>query len=63
MNSIRLRSDLTGSSIRKPVRLAQAGSAQAPEDAVGEHVGGPDGELLGHPERHARPGCPRDCRR
>ena len=28
MNSIRLRADLTGSSSRKPVRLAQAGNAQ-----------------------------------
>ena len=63
MNSTRLRADLTGSSSRKPVRLAQAGNAQAAEHAVGEQVGGSGRELLRNPERHPVPGVDRAAER
>ena len=58
MNSIRLRIDLTGSSSRKLVRLAHAGSAQLAEQPLAEHAGGTGGDA----RREARTASPRACR-
>ena len=58
MKSTCWRSDLTGSSSRKPVRLIQAGHGGASEDA-GEHPGRRLGDLLGDPERQRHPGVDR----
>ncbi len=49
MNSIRLRSDLTGSSRRKPVRLAQAGSAQPPNTRSASTPAAPAASCSGIP--------------
>ncbi len=52
MNSIRERSDLAGSSRRKPVRLAHAGSAMRRNALSASNPASRGGHLLGQPERH-----------
>ena len=56
MKSIRLRSDLTGSSSRKPVAAGPGRQRPAAEHAVGEQPGGARRDLLGDPERHRQAG-------
>ncbi len=48
-NSIRLRADLTGSSSRKPVRLAQAGSAQPRNTRSASTSASPEANCSGSP--------------
>ena len=54
MKSTRWRSDFTGSSMRKPVRLTQAGTAKRASRLLGEQAGGAGRDVLGEAERHRR---------
>ena len=63
MNSIRLRSDLTGSSRRKPVRLAHAGSAQPPNTRSASSPAAPAANCSGIPNGIAEPRVDRAAER